>query len=82
MYSLLSMPPKHKKLTASLEIMMATLKIQIQKNSPFCSEGLRALYFFLEQRPEPSPSTTILVSLAELVLTLNNFSFNSFNFLQ
>eukprot|EP00061_Rhincodon_typus_P013130 g39311.t1 len=45
-------------------------------------DGLRALHFFLKQRPEPSPSTTILLRLAELVLTLNNFSFNSPHFLQ
>eukprot|EP00061_Rhincodon_typus_P001768 g15727.t1 len=30
-----------------------------------------------EQRPELSPPITTLLSLAELVLTLNNFSFSS-----
>eukprot|EP00061_Rhincodon_typus_P006901 g28011.t1 len=45
-------------------------------------EGLRALRFFLEQRPEPSPPTTTLLHLTELVLNLNNFSFNSSQFLQ
>eukprot|EP00061_Rhincodon_typus_P016916 g45379.t1 len=45
-------------------------------------EGLRALRFFLEQRPEPSPPNTILLRLAELILTLNNFPFNSSHFLQ
>eukprot|EP00061_Rhincodon_typus_P013898 g40558.t1 len=43
-------------------------------------EGLRALHFFLEQRPEPSPPTTTLLRLAERVVT--NFSFNSSQFLQ
>eukprot|EP00061_Rhincodon_typus_P006548 g27303.t1 len=43
----------------------------------FVKEGLRALHFFLEQRSERSTSTTILLCLAELVLTLNKFSFNS-----
>eukprot|EP00061_Rhincodon_typus_P004036 g21600.t1 len=45
-------------------------------------ESLRALCFFLEQRPEPSTPTTTLLRLAELVLTLNKFSFNSSHFLQ
>eukprot|EP00061_Rhincodon_typus_P018110 g47138.t1 len=45
-------------------------------------EGLRAFCFFLEQRPEPSPRTTALLRLAKLILTLNNFSFNSSHFLQ
>eukprot|EP00061_Rhincodon_typus_P008962 g32041.t1 len=46
------------------------------------TEGCRALHIFLEQRPEPSPPTTTLLSLAALVFTLNNFSFNSSHFLQ
>eukprot|EP00061_Rhincodon_typus_P003138 g19383.t1 len=33
-------------------------------------EGLRALRFFLEQKPEPSPLTTTLFCLAELMFTL------------
>eukprot|EP00061_Rhincodon_typus_P006321 g26853.t1 len=40
-------------------------------------DGLRALRFFLQQMPELYPTTTTLLRLAELVLTLNNFSFNS-----
>eukprot|EP00061_Rhincodon_typus_P007856 g29962.t1 len=43
-------------------------------------DGLRALHFFQEQRPELSPSTTSLLHLAKLVLTLNDFSFNSSHF--
>eukprot|EP00061_Rhincodon_typus_P007691 g29643.t1 len=39
------------------------------------------LSIYLEQRPEPSPSTITLLHLAELVLTLKNFSFNSSHFL-
>eukprot|EP00061_Rhincodon_typus_P018860 g48215.t1 len=38
------------------------------------ADGLRVLRFFLEQRPEPSPPATTLLCLAELILTLNNFS--------
>eukprot|EP00061_Rhincodon_typus_P003465 g20157.t1 len=41
-----------------------------------------ALCFFLEQRPELSPPTTTLLCSAELVLTFNNFSFNSSHFLE
>ena len=37
-------------------------------------DGLRALKFFLNKRPVQEPSTSVLVRLAELVLTLNNFS--------
>eukprot|EP00061_Rhincodon_typus_P013158 g39354.t1 len=37
-------------------------------------DGLKALGFFLEKRPEPAPSTTTLHGLAKLILTLNNFS--------
>ncbi len=36
-------------------------------------DGLRALKFFLDKRPVQEPSTSVLVRLAELVLTLNNF---------
>eukprot|EP00061_Rhincodon_typus_P015501 g43211.t1 len=46
------------------------------------TEGLRAFHFFLEQRSEPSSLTTTLLRLAELILTLNNFSFNPSHFLQ
>jgi hypothetical protein len=38
-------------------------------------DGLRALKFFLDKRPK-EPSTSVLVRLAELVLTLNNVSFD------
>jgi hypothetical protein len=37
-------------------------------------DGLRALKFFLDKRPNRELSTSVLVRLAELVLTLNNFS--------
>eukprot|EP00061_Rhincodon_typus_P008697 g31542.t1 len=43
-------------------------------------DGLKALRFFLSRRPNQSPSA--LIRLTELVLTLNNFSFNSSHFLQ
>eukprot|EP00061_Rhincodon_typus_P012904 g38944.t1 len=46
------------------------------------ADGLNALCFFLSRRPNQSPSTINLISLTELVLTLNNFSFNSSHFLQ
>eukprot|EP00061_Rhincodon_typus_P004630 g23052.t1 len=44
--------------------------------------GLRTLRFFLHQRPELSPPTTTPFCLAELNLTLNNFSLNSSHFPQ
>ena len=39
------------------------------------NEGLQALKYFLNQRPVKSPSSETLLRLAELVLTLNCFSF-------
>eukprot|EP00061_Rhincodon_typus_P001993 g16337.t1 len=42
----------------------------------------QALCFFLSRRPNESPSTDTLIRLTKLVLTLNNFSFNSSHFLQ
>eukprot|EP00061_Rhincodon_typus_P000303 g11240.t1 len=45
-------------------------------------DGLKALRFFLSRRPDQYPSTDTLIRLAELVLTLNNFSSNSSRFLQ
>eukprot|EP00061_Rhincodon_typus_P013212 g39440.t1 len=45
-------------------------------------EGLKALSFFLSCRPTCPPPHDTVIGLAELVLTLNNFSFNSSNFLQ
>ena len=44
--------------------------------------GLRALKFFLDKRPNQEPSTSVLVRLAELVLTLNNFSFDGEHYQQ
>jgi len=40
------------------------------------NDGLRALEFFLEQRPCQDPATSTILRLAELVLTLNAFEFN------
>eukprot|EP00061_Rhincodon_typus_P004254 g22130.t1 len=45
------------------------------------TDGLNALRFFLSRRPDQSPSTDTLICLTELILTLNNFSFNSSHFL-
>ena len=45
-------------------------------------DGLRALKFFLDKRPNQEPSTSVLVRLAELVLTLNNFSFDGEHYQQ
>ena len=39
------------------------------------NEGLQALKYFLNQRPIKKPSSETLLRLAELVLTLNCFSF-------
>eukprot|EP00061_Rhincodon_typus_P000181 g10807.t1 len=46
------------------------------------TDGLKALRSFLSRRPDQSPSTDPLIRLAELVLILNNFAFNSSHFLQ
>ena len=45
-------------------------------------DGLRALKFFLDKRPNQEPSTSVLVRLAELVLTLNYFSFDGEHYQQ
>ena len=45
-------------------------------------DGLEALQFFLNKRTLLEPSTTILIHLAELVLTLNNFSFDGEHYQQ
>ena len=45
-------------------------------------DGLRALKFFLDKRPNQEPSTSVLVRLAELVLTLNNFFFDGEHYQQ
>ena len=39
--------------------------------------GLQALAYFLDKRDIKEPSTSTLTRLAELVLTLNSFSFNN-----
>ena len=44
--------------------------------------GLRALKFFLDKPLNKEPSTSVLVRLAELVLTLNNFSFDGEHYQQ
>eukprot|EP00061_Rhincodon_typus_P000645 g12313.t1 len=46
------------------------------------ADGLKALCFFLSRRPNQSLSTENLIHLSELILTHNNFSFNSSQFLQ
>ena len=45
-------------------------------------DGLEALKFFLNKRTLLEPSTTTLIRLAELVLTLNNFSFDGEHYQQ
>ena len=45
-------------------------------------DGLRALKFFFDKRPIQEPSTTVLLPLAELVLTLNNFSYDGEHYQQ
>eukprot|EP00061_Rhincodon_typus_P005560 g25206.t1 len=46
------------------------------------ADGLKALRFFVSRRPDQSPSTDTLIRQTELLLTLNNFSFNSSHILQ
>ena len=41
------------------------------------NSGLEALKYFLDKRPVLDPPTVTLIRLAELVLTLNAFSFNN-----
>ena len=45
-------------------------------------DGLRALKFFLDKRPNKEPSTSVLIRLAKLVLNLNNFSFDGEHYQQ
>eukprot|EP00061_Rhincodon_typus_P003643 g20603.t1 len=65
-----------------LQHLLFTMDVQSLYTSIPHQEGLRPLCFILEQKPEPSPPTTTLLHMAELVLTLNNFSFNSSHFHQ
>ena len=46
------------------------------------NEGLQALKYFLNQRPVKSLSSETLLRLAELVLTLNRFSFGDNHYKQ
>eukprot|EP00061_Rhincodon_typus_P007693 g29649.t1 len=46
------------------------------------ADSLKAVCFFLSRRPDQFPSTNTLIHLIELVLTFNNFSFNSSHLLQ
>eukprot|EP00061_Rhincodon_typus_P009778 g33538.t1 len=62
--------------------LLFTMDVQSLYTSIPHQDGLLVLRFFLGQRPEPSPPTTTLLHLVELVLILNNFSFNSSHFLQ
>eukprot|EP00061_Rhincodon_typus_P002312 g17169.t1 len=59
-----------------------TMDIQSLYTSISHVDGLKALRFFLSHKPDQSPSTDTLIRLTELILTLNNFSFNSSHFLQ
>ncbi|MBB6707142.1 hypothetical protein H7E98_17940, partial [Proteus mirabilis] len=59
-----------------------TMDIQSLYTSIPHHEGLKALRFFLSRRTNQYPSTDTLLRLTELVLTLNNFSFQSSHFLQ
>ena len=45
-------------------------------------DGLEALKFFFNKRTLLEPSTTTLIRLPELVLTLNNFSFDGEHYQQ
>ena len=45
-------------------------------------DSLEVLKFFLNKRTLLEPSTTTIIRLAELVLTLNNFSFDGEHYQQ
>ena len=45
-------------------------------------DGLRAPKFFFDKGPIEEPSTTVFLRLAELVLTLNNFTFGGVHYQQ
>eukprot|EP00061_Rhincodon_typus_P015747 g43599.t1 len=68
-----SLAPKHLTFTMNIQSLYTCIPH---------ADGLKALRFFLSHRPNLSPSTDTLIHLTELVLTLNNFSFNSSHFLQ
>lgn len=46
------------------------------------NEGIQACQKALETRPSPAPPTTHLTRMIELMLKLNNFSFNEEHYLQ
>ena len=46
------------------------------------NEGIQACQKALETRPSPAPPTTYLTRMIELMLKLNNFSFNEEHYLQ
>eukprot|EP00061_Rhincodon_typus_P004622 g23025.t1 len=75
----LSVPQPH---TAPQKHLIFTMDIQSLYTCIPHVDDLKALRFFLSCRPNQSPSTDSLIHLAELVLTLINFSFNSSHFLQ
>jgi hypothetical protein len=45
-------------------------------------DGLKAIEHFLNQRSEQHPPTSTILRLTELVLTLNNFTFNGNHYIQ
>ncbi|XP_072022881.1 uncharacterized protein [Amphiura filiformis] len=46
-------------------------------------DGLKAIEYFMDiERKEPYPPTSTILRLTELVLTLNNFTFNGNNYIQ
>ena len=59
-----------------------TLDVQSLYTSIPHQDGLKALSFFLDQRPILEPPTSTLLRLAELVLTLNTFSFDNHSYSQ
>eukprot|EP00061_Rhincodon_typus_P017639 g46415.t1 len=55
--------------------LLFTVDVQTLYMSIPYQDGVRALCFFLEERPEPFPSAATLQHLAKFVLILNNFFF-------
>lgn len=63
-------------------VLLVTIDVvSLYTNIPH-TDGLAALRFYLDQRPDPTPSTDFLFNLARFVLEKNYFTFGEDRFLQ